>query len=112
MTAAHPKLSPLIPRILVVLTLAALTGCASLDSAAPPVSVLSAAADPSVLATGRALYTGRCAKCHAVEPIHDYSASDWARIIPDMAERTKLTPAETAALTAYVKAALTIRPAG
>lgn len=98
-------------RGLAALGLGGLTACSSLDVAAPPVSVLAAAGHvTSTLAAGRALYTGRCAKCHAVEPIRDYSAAAWSRIIPDMAERTNLTPPETAALTAYVEAALKTPP--
>lgn len=90
------------------LLLASLTGCASLDTAAPPTAALAGPAN--TLASGRALYVGRCAKCHAVEPVHDYSPAQWATIIPDMAERTKLTPAETADLQTYVDAVLRARP--
>ena len=78
--------------------LVALPGCVSLETAAPVAGLPGS----GPLAEGRALYVGRCAKCHAAEPVLDYSATEWATIMPDMAERTKLTPRETAAVTAYV----------
>ena len=76
----------------------ALPGCVSLDTAAPQAGL----PGTGPLAEGRAMYVGQCAKCHAVEPVLKYSHSEWAGIMPDMAERTKLNPAETAAVTAYV----------
>ena len=101
-----------------------LSGCVSLETAAPSPATLLAApstqhqglnpqsrpAGLTTLALGRDLYVGRCAKCHAVEPVRDYSAAEWATLIPDMAERTKLNAAETAAVTAYVHAVLRLPP--
>lgn len=84
-----------------VLLLLALPGCVSLDTAAPQLGT-----GGSPLAEGRAIYVGQCAKCHAVEPVLDYTAAQWATIMPDMAERTKLTSAETASVTAYVNQVL------
>ncbi len=84
--------------LVVLLAWTALTGCVSLDTAAPQVNTPGA----GPLTAGRDIYVGRCAKCHAVEPVLDYTAAQWATIMPDMAERTKLTPTETAAVTAYV----------
>lgn len=106
-----------------VIAMTGLSGCVSLDTAAPaPATVLAsprvprpglpdkAPADSATLALGRDLYVGRCAKCHAVEPVRDYSPAEWATLMPDMAERTKLTAAETAAVTAYVHAVLRMPP--
>ncbi|MES2468739.1 MAG: cytochrome c [Verrucomicrobiota bacterium] len=89
-------------RLILAALLAALSGCVSLETAAP----VSGPPGSGPLAEGRALYVGRCAKCHAVEPVLDYSAAEWATIMPDMAERTKLTARETAAVTAYVASVL------
>ena len=90
----------------------AMSGCASLDTAAPPVATLAGgeAAASGSLAAGRALYVGRCAKCHAPEPIAHYQSTDWDEILPDMAARTKLNPREAAQLRAYIDAALAPRP--
>lgn len=96
------KTIPVPGRLLLAALLAALSGCVSLETAAP----VPGPPGSGPLAEGRALYVGRCAKCHAVEPVLDYSAAEWATIMPDMAERTKLTPRETAAVTAYVASVL------
>ena len=93
---------PAAGRLLLAVLLAALPGCVSLETAAPVVGPPGS----GPLAEGRALYVGRCAKCHAVEPVLDYSAAEWATIMPDMAERTKLSPRETDAVTAYVASVL------
>ena len=55
---------------------------------------------------GRQLYITRCTKCHSPEPILKYSASKWEEIVADMAEETKLTARETAAVRDYVMAVL------
>ena len=75
-----------------------LPSCVSLDTAAPQLGPPGS----GLLAEGRAIYVGQCAKCHAVEPVLDYTRAEWGTIMPDMAERTKLTAAETAAVTSYV----------
>lgn len=115
---------PVLTRALALAGMLGLSGCVSLETAAPSPAKLLAApstqhqglnpqsgpAGLTTLALGRDLYVGRCAKCHAVEPVRDYSASEWATLIPDMAERTKLNAAETAAVTAYVHAVLRLPP--
>lgn len=60
----------------------------------------------ATLHAGRRLYTQQCTACHAAEPITDYSRAEWAKILPDMAERTKLTGDQSAALQSYVLAVL------
>lgn len=95
-----------------LLLLAALTGvsCVSLEKAAPPVTMLSAAVlhkNTSNLSLGRDIYVTRCAKCHSVEPVTNYSREKWVHeIMPEMAEETNLTASETEAVTAYVLAVL------
>lgn len=77
----------------------AAAGCASmnLDLVAPPPST----ASPE-LARGRLIYVTKCAKCHAPEPVKRYSREKWHEIMPEMVEETHLSPADTAAVTAYV----------
>lgn len=95
-----------------LLLLAALSGgsCVSLEQAAPPVALLTSVVDNHHLANlslGRDLYVTRCAKCHSVEPVTKYSREKWMQdILPDMAEESKLTANETAAVKAYVLAVL------
>lgn len=82
-----------------------LSGCQSIEQIAPPVAVLSAKPSGS-LQLGRELYITKCAKCHAPEPILKYTVAEWTAIVADMAEETKLTEHETAAVRDYVMAVL------
>lgn len=65
-----------------------------------------AVAPGNPLVLGRKLYFTKCADCHVAEPVKRYSATEWAHILPDMAEEAKLSPSETAAVRAYVRAEL------
>lgn len=90
----------------VVAVAAALTaGCVSVETVAPPVSVLRGG-DGAEVAEGRRLYLTTCTKCHAAEPVRNYSEAEWATILPDMAEESHFSPAQTAAVAAYVRAVL------
>ncbi len=96
----------------VLLVVAALLGgsCVSLEQAAPPVATLPLAVragSASQLEQGREIYVTKCAKCHQVEPIRNYPRSQWEHeILPDMAEETKLSAGEAAAVRAYVMSVL------
>lgn len=82
-----------------------LCSCQSLDQLAPPVASISAR--PSgPLALGREIYVTKCTKCHSPEPVLKYSAAEWEKIVPDMAEESKLTERQTAAVRDYVMAVL------
>lgn len=83
----------------------ALCNCQSLNEAAPPVATAAPHA-AAQLEFGRNLYVTKCAKCHAPEPVRKYSVSKWEELIPEMAEETRLTPGETAAVRDYVMAVL------
>lgn len=95
-----------IASILMPALVALAAGCVSLEDAAPPVAapllLASPGASRSELESGRRLYLGECARCHAVEPIRDYGTEAWRAILADMAARTALTPEEERAVTAYV----------
>jgi len=84
--------------------------CVSLEQAAPRPETLPAAmhqGTPSQLALGRKLYVTKCAACHSVEPVRNYSREKWEHeILPDMVEETNLSEAETAAVRAYVLSVL------
>ena len=64
----------------------------------------------AMISEGRHLYLTTCTKCHAAEPVRDYTASEWAEIIPEMAEESHFTPAQTAAVAAYIEAVLRTSP--
>lgn len=88
-----------------------LAGCMTLEEMAPPVDGPMAQASMTGghnmerLWRGREIYIGQCAKCHNVEPIGRYSASEWQKILPEMAEETKLTPEQAADVHTYVMTA-------
>ena len=84
-----------------------LGGCVSLETVAPPVTPALAArtrGDVSTLATGRSIYLVQCTSCHAPESVSAH-AGKWPGIIRDMAQRSKLSPAQEQAVLAYVLAA-------
>ena len=91
-----------------------LHSCVSLETAAPPVATLRSSNlhSSAQLESGRQIYVGKCTKCHSAEPIRDYPLADWiGDIMPEMSEKSKLTPAETASVLAYVQAVLKTPPA-
>ena len=89
---------------LAVLCLAVVSGCATMDInvIAPPVVNGS-----SPLARGRVIYVTKCAKCHAPEPVRNYTLSEWHKIMPEMVEETNLNAADAADVMAYVKSLVT-----
>jgi mono/diheme cytochrome c family protein len=86
--------------LLAFLPLALFASCASvsLDKTAPPVSP-----EDTFLTRGRRLYLTTCARCHAPEPVTKYSSSQWSRILPEMIKASKLSGADAAAVTSYVR---------
>lgn len=94
---------------------AGIAGCASLETVAPPVSpaMLSASRGATVetLETGRRILTTRCAACHKVYAVADYTPAEWHGIVVDMAHRTKLTEQQETAVMAYLQAAHNLPPA-
>lgn len=82
-----------------------LAGCASMDLTlvAPPPPAQEGGGE---LLRGRQIYVTRCAKCHAPEPVKKYSPAEWQTIMPEMAEETNLSSADSAAVMAYVQWAL------
>ena len=82
-----------------------LSGCMTLEQAAPPVGLLGVGQQGSEhgkLALGRDIYITRCAKCHAVEPVTKYPLAHWQEVIDEMAGKTHLNANETQAVLAYV----------
>ncbi len=85
------------------------TGCVSLEQAAPPVAMLGLTTTTSKLASleqGRNIYITRCAKCHSVEPVQKYSLARWKEILPEMSIKSKLGQQDAIAVSAYVMAVL------
>lgn len=84
-------------------------GCASLTARAPLVTAEMGAAaaargiDAAAPERGRAIYVGRCTRCHGPVTVADRSPQQWRRILPAMAQKAKLTAAEAGDVTAYVE---------
>ncbi len=93
-------------RCALALGVAALSACVSLEQSAPPVSMLGVQRGKDQLSRGRDIYITKCARCHAVEPVRKYSQAHWDEIMPEMTEKSKLSPSEVAALDSYLKAVL------
>jgi cytochrome c553 len=100
---------PLI-RASLFLAVLAIAGCVSLEQAAPPVETFAGGGNHSALQGGREIYITRCAKCHAVEPVTKYSAQEWQKIMPEMAEKAHLNLTDTQQVTAYVYKVLNAGP--
>ena len=51
---------------------------------------------------GERLYLTRCTACHAPEPISNFSASQWRKIIPEMSLEAKLNAGQQKEVLDYV----------
>lgn len=86
-------------------------GCRSLTQIAPPADdqlVTASGADLPTLERGRMIYLTQCTACHVAEPVRDYSAKQWAKILPVMNKESKLNAAQASDLKAYIDACLAL----
>ena len=83
-----------------------MVGCASLAVTAPPVDRLLPRLQNAEVQAGRQIYLGKCTSCHSALPVRNYTRAEWQPILAEMAEETNLTPAQDAAVRAYVHAVL------
>lgn len=97
--------------ILTPLLLAVLAGCEAMKTGVPAVNsemARAAAANGNSIETlvaGRRAFAIRCTSCHAPVPIAKYPSTEWGAKVLRMADRARLTTAETAQITAYLVAA-------
>jgi len=56
------------------------------------------------LEAGRTLYQTRCGECHQLYAPASHTAAQWAKAIPEMAERAKLSEREQALVLAFLAA--------
>jgi mono/diheme cytochrome c family protein len=89
---------------LATLTALLTTACAPAIPRVTPDAASRAGADFAHLSAGRELYVGNCGGCHRLSRPGERTAADWAEHMPEMAKEAKLTPEETAAVTAYLTA--------
>ena len=58
---------------------------------------------PSAAITeGKVIYEAKCHRCHKLKTVTDYSEAQWANILPDMANKSKLDESQTALVDQYI----------
>jgi len=88
-----------------------LIGCESTSHAPPPVTSQMTKVgtkqhvDLAALRDGRRLFVSRCIECHTLPAVTSHTASEWPRLIDEMAGRANLKPTERNAVLAYILAA-------
>ena len=74
---------------------------------APKVDTLGLQPNITLLELGRDIYINRCTKCHNAVRITRYPMKQWQdKILPEMILESRLSPAQSKAVTAYVRAVL------
>ena len=74
---------------------------------APKVDTLGLQQNIALLEQGRDIYINRCTKCHNAVRITRYPMKQWKdKILPEMIVESRLSPAQSKAVTAYVQAVL------
>lgn len=74
---------------------------------APKVDTLGLLQNIALLEQGRDIYINRCTKCHNAVRITRYPMKQWQdKILPEMILESRLSPAQSKAVTAYVRAVL------
>jgi len=61
------------------------------------------------LALGRETYLTNCSGCHHLYPARKHTPEEWAKTIPEMAKRAKLTPEQQELILTYL-ATMSTRP--
>ena len=87
-----------------LLTALAATACAPAIPQVTPDAATRAGVDFAQLSAGREVYVGNCGGCHRLSRPGERTAADWAEHLPEMSKEARLTPEETAAVTAYLTA--------
>lgn len=54
------------------------------------------------IAEGKGLYEAKCHRCHKLKTVTDYTESQWANILPDMAKKAKLDDSQTGKINQYI----------
>lgn len=82
-------------------------GCMDVTKVAPKVDTLGLQQNIALLEQGRDIYINRCTKCHNAVRITRYPMKQWEdKILPEMIVESRLSPAQSKAVTAYVRAVL------
>jgi hypothetical protein len=93
-------------RLLTIPVFCCVSSCMEIHKVAPSVQDLSVKENVLQLTQGRNLYITRCTKCHNALRITRYSKQQWEETLPIMTKKSKFTPEETRAVSAYIQAVL------
>jgi cytochrome c5 len=96
-------------------------GCPGFPKSGPPPGPLSLqavqvaqvrfpTATAASLESGRQLFLHHCNACHKFPALGEYSDERWQRIVPRMAAKAKLSPADGDAILTFIQAARTASP--
>jgi len=94
--------------ILAIVFIVDLSSCGTTSFAPPPVTEELARAgarqhvDLATLHEGRALFVSRCIECHTLPAVSQHSATEWPRLIDEMAGRASLKSTQRDAVLAYI----------
>ena len=56
----------------------------------------------AAIGEGSALYAANCGKCHKLKTVTDYTAEQWQKIVPPMAQKAKLDATQQDKVLQYV----------
>jgi cytochrome c5 len=91
-----------------IVCLVDLSSCGTTSFTPPPVTPELARAgqhqhvDLAALREGRTLFVSRCIECHTLPAVSQHSATEWPRLIDEMAGRANLKSTERDAVLAYI----------
>ena len=91
-----------------IICLVDLSSCGTTSFTPPPVTPELARAgahqhvDLAALREGRTLFVSRCIECHTLPAVSQHSATEWPRLIDEMAGRANLKSTERDAVLAYI----------
>ncbi len=91
-----------------IVCLVDLSSCGTTSLAPPPVTAELARAgthqhvDLATLREGRVLFVSRCIECHTLPAVSQHGATEWPRLIDEMAGRAHLKSTERDAVLAYI----------
>jgi len=71
---------------------------------APIVTSPTVATDEATISQGKTVFEAKCARCHGLKNVSNYTQQRWDGILRTMAPRARLTETETQQVAAYVKA--------
>lgn len=57
---------------------------------------------PEFALAGRTMMEDNCVKCHKLKEVDRYTSEQWSKILPKMAKKAKLEPAQTASIQEYI----------